>query len=612
MIIRKVYIEKFGKLRNFSLDFKEKLNIVYGENEVGKTTIMNFIIQMFYGSNSRSKNLNSNQRLKYIPWNEEYSKGYIEFNHHDINYRLTRVFRSTKKGDEISLINADTGENILIPNLDCPGEHFLKMSESAFRSLQFISTEMPSLGDDMSKTEISERLLNLVSSGIEDISYRKAMNHLDEKIYGFESKSRNKGIIPELNKNLEILNNEYEKAINVENKKMESLRSVNNLESELHDLETKLQDFKRMAELSDEKVNINIEILLEQDRVQKNRHKKQLESGIDEINEKIEHLKKEKLINTKINYFPIVILLMSLFLVFLSKYYFIFSLGIFIYFVFDYFSKKNKDSRRRILLESEISKLEVAKFEKKDYLSKIFADADETDFKNVDYLKIQEKRILDSLKKYENIHGRYQKTLHEDLENRVKILNDKLISEKTFSIARYKLEKSSSTIKNEIYDVKREVAEIKNELNIYIEAKKEIERTYKIMETDFSPRINLIAGKIISNITEGKYDSLLVSKDFEIAFKDSKSGDIREYRYLSASTVEQFYLALKIAIITLISPKENRIILLDDIFVRFDKNRFQRSLEMFLKEDYNQVIYFTCHENFDTFKSFSNIVYLSS
>ena len=43
MKINKIKINSFGKLRNKEIEFKNGINILYGENESGKSTIMNFI-----------------------------------------------------------------------------------------------------------------------------------------------------------------------------------------------------------------------------------------------------------------------------------------------------------------------------------------------------------------------------------------------------------------------------------------------------------------------------------------------------------------------------------------------------------------------------------------
>ena len=48
MKINKIHIIAFGGLKNYSLDFTDGFNCIYGENENGKTTIMDFISMIFY------------------------------------------------------------------------------------------------------------------------------------------------------------------------------------------------------------------------------------------------------------------------------------------------------------------------------------------------------------------------------------------------------------------------------------------------------------------------------------------------------------------------------------------------------------------------------------
>ena len=55
MKIQKLKINSFGKLENKEIELKEKINIIYGENESGKSTLLKFITGMLYGL-SKNKN----------------------------------------------------------------------------------------------------------------------------------------------------------------------------------------------------------------------------------------------------------------------------------------------------------------------------------------------------------------------------------------------------------------------------------------------------------------------------------------------------------------------------------------------------------------------------
>ena len=45
----------FGKLKDKEINLEEGINIIYGKNETGKSTLLKFIISMFYGL-SKNKN----------------------------------------------------------------------------------------------------------------------------------------------------------------------------------------------------------------------------------------------------------------------------------------------------------------------------------------------------------------------------------------------------------------------------------------------------------------------------------------------------------------------------------------------------------------------------
>ena len=63
MKIDNIKINGFGKIKNKEIEFKDGINIVYGANEAGKSTILKFIMSMFYGA---CKNKNGKREYKFI------------------------------------------------------------------------------------------------------------------------------------------------------------------------------------------------------------------------------------------------------------------------------------------------------------------------------------------------------------------------------------------------------------------------------------------------------------------------------------------------------------------------------------------------------------------
>ena len=134
------------------------------------------------------------------------------------------------------------------------------------------------------------------------------------------------------------------------------------------------------------------------------------------------------------------------------------------------------------------------------------------------------------------------------------------------------------------------------EKNLLILTKNMIVKSFKEIENDFSKDLNQLASKIIEEITGGKYEKLLVDENYNIRLLDKKTNELKSWKYLSSGTIDQFYLGLRLALVNLIlENNENKILLLDDIFMRFDKNRRNHTKNILIKsmDELDQVLIFT-------------------
>ena len=100
MKINQINIDGFGKLRDFHIDFRNGFNIIYGNNEDGKSTLMDFIKMMFYGSPaSKRDEILRNPRKKYLPKDGGSMGGNIIFENQGKSYRLERAFSGSNSSD---------------------------------------------------------------------------------------------------------------------------------------------------------------------------------------------------------------------------------------------------------------------------------------------------------------------------------------------------------------------------------------------------------------------------------------------------------------------------------------------------------------------------------
>lgn len=115
----------------------------------------------------------------------------------------------------------------------------------------------------------------------------------------------------------------------------------------------------------------------------------------------------------------------------------------------------------------------------------------------------------------------------------------------------------------------------------------------------YQPELLKRASALLELFTDGKYNQLAANESGGLQIKDTKRDRyIPVQDKLSRGTLEQIYLALRIAVAETIDQTENAIpILLDEVFVNWDKKRLEGALEVLTElSSKRQIVYFTCHE----------------
>ena len=97
MKIEKLEIKGFGKFKDYKLSFSDGINVIYGKNEAGKSTIQNFVKAMFYGLKNKRNSEVITQVKRYKPWDNSQYRGIIEYDlSNGEHYRIERDFDSGK------------------------------------------------------------------------------------------------------------------------------------------------------------------------------------------------------------------------------------------------------------------------------------------------------------------------------------------------------------------------------------------------------------------------------------------------------------------------------------------------------------------------------------
>ncbi len=242
MIIENIHIDRFGKLCDFSLDFSKGFNLIFGNNEDGKTTIMSFIRLMFYGSGKQKDDLTVNLRKRYDPLDGEKMGGSITFSHDGKNYCLQKLFGKTKKSDKTVLTDLSLGKIIKLPSDKDVGEMFFGLSAGAFERSIYIGSLPPA--SDGGSEELSDKLAAAAGTGETADGYEQIKSRLD-KALGSIRTPRKVGTADRIETEISGLNGKLEIAKETEQKRLAA-------EQQLTETEKNIDYFtKQCAELEE-------------------------------------------------------------------------------------------------------------------------------------------------------------------------------------------------------------------------------------------------------------------------------------------------------------------------------------------------------------------------
>lgn len=115
------------------------------------------------------------------------------------------------------------------------------------------------------------------------------------------------------------------------------------------------------------------------------------------------------------------------------------------------------------------------------------------------------------------------------------------------------------------------------------------------IRNSFSGPLNAKASEIIAKMTNGKY--LKIKIDETLSFMVKYEDRYIDMKYLSSGTIEQIYLAIRLAAGELLYPDANVPILFDDVFGNFDEDRMLCTLDAICGITGKQVILFTCKKS---------------
>lgn len=251
MKIDSIYIESFGKFKNYKLDFKDGMNIIYGDNEAGKSTIMAFIEMMFYGRTAQEKStdVGKSLRKKYAPWDGSAMCGELEFSYGGRSYRIRKVFKKTIKTDIVRLYDAQTGEELELGRDEEIGHRFFGIDVGSFEKSVYISGFGGFASSGQTNEDIAVRLSNLVTTMDEEVSQSTVLARLSRAKELLLSKSGSRGRLVQLTQELEDVQTELIKNEELVRQQSQYIDRRTRLEAELGECIRRKNSLKREEQI---------------------------------------------------------------------------------------------------------------------------------------------------------------------------------------------------------------------------------------------------------------------------------------------------------------------------------------------------------------------------
>ena len=182
MKIDELKVNSYGKLKNKDIKFEDGINIIYGENERGKSTLLNFIINMFYGTSKNKKGKVMSDFDKYKPWDTEEFSGKMKYTlDNGKKYEIFREF--SKKNPKIYDENMEDVSKEYSIDKNTGSQFFYeqtKVDEQSFTST-VVSYQNEVELDNQTQNILLQKIANTSSTGADNISYKKAFDKLNKK-----------------------------------------------------------------------------------------------------------------------------------------------------------------------------------------------------------------------------------------------------------------------------------------------------------------------------------------------------------------------------------------------------------------------------------------------
>ena len=614
MRILDLHIDGFGKFHDLSVSFDKDLNVVYGKNEAGKSTLHTFIRCMLFGlERGRGRAARADLYSKYEPWqNKAVYGGRMRVEKDGVIYRLERNFQKDQKA--FVIVNETAGKEIE------PTKGFMDfllggLTETAYNNTISIG-QLKCVTEGGMVTELRNYIANMNTTGNLSLNITKATSYLKNRRKEFERQ-----LTPEAARTYTAL-----------------LTEIKNIEKEISapEYENQLQTYQDLR--SQVKNQLSEKQTERETLLQKIAKGRQALDGAQFTDEASIHAYQENARNTYAHYkevadaasrrgrsiLPVIMLVLAVFcalgagtLGFLSSQTFdpvVFGTGalisvstgvahytvglicalsaaaVFFFAVGLIFFMKNRSLKQELSMTEKL-------------LQEIFSRHLGDSSISGEAMNAFESR-MEEFVRLSQVLERSEQSVQEQaseinaLQAKETDCDDAISRQQK---AQWELEKRLDHLahcKDQTESLKQVLAEndrIREEItaiDLALETMTELSATIR---DSFGLYLNKTASELISGITGGIYDSMSVDESLNV-FMNTRTRLV-PVEQVSSGTMDQIYLALRLAAAKLIQPEGDYMpLIFDDSFVLYDEDRLHTALKWLKKAYPGQIIIFTCHQ----------------
>lgn len=625
----------FGKLEGESLELHDGLNVISAPNESGKSTWCAFVRAMLYGvdSSERQKAGFLPDKMRFAPWSGSAMQGSMQLESGGRDITITRTTKTASAPmREFSAVYTGTSVSVEGLNGNNAGEMLTGVSRDVFRRSAFVEQGKVAVTHS---AELEKRISAIVSSGDEDCSFTEA----DGRLRQWQRKRRfnRHGRLPELEDELshkkQLLAELSDAAQQRENMSAELERAKQECERIEAEVIESRKVVRKEALSSLQGVRNEVNAATERhDKAAERRDscraalcacaigERKPEEAKAEVKTDLENSMKLKERSERKSSPVLAIILMILCGALVAAGFLLPDLMIHAFIVaavalaagialFIRASRRKTEKyeaakqRRKILAKYKAeSEADIAaSIDEYLELYKNYAEAQRAEKESAEALAVvrrrQEQAESKTLTQLDFTGGDNQAAQLSRRLTEARAKCSRISAQMAEHSGRLAAMGDPLVLGSEISRMEAEYAEISAEYDAIALAIDTMRKADEDIQSRFSPALGKLAAEYMQFVTDGKYDGVMLDRDFSATVHEAGGNVPRNAEYLSAGTLDLMYLAVRLAVCSLALPESaNCPLIIDDALVNFDADRRRQAMALLEKiAQERQVILFACN-----------------